>query len=130
MRISLRAWVFLPLLFAGCGVTREDTILHSRQNYLAAKASCQAAYPTALVAQSDCRTDAANRFIRPYYRYPDLMTWVQTKRRLLAARVDAGKMTKAAFDRQVAQAEREVAREETRRNDAEGSENGNAPNLR
>ena len=68
-----------------------------------------------MVAQSDCRAEAANAYIRPYYRYGDLMTWIQTKRRALAIEVDRHRMTRADFDRRMAQAERYVDREEERR---------------
>ena len=108
------------LILAGCTTPGEDPSVKARGRYLAAKAECEATYPDRFVAQSDCRTAAADQFIRPYYRYGDLMTRLQMTRRKLAADVDRHRLSPAAFARAVARAERESAREEQRRNEAAG----------
>ncbi len=112
-----RVWIVLPLLLAACGGPREEGSVEGKKRYLAEKAGCEARYPNAMVQMSDCRAAAANAFIRPWYRYGDLMSWAQTKRRELALKLDRRQISRAEFDRQVARAEREVEREENRRND-------------
>jgi hypothetical protein len=111
------ALLALPLALSAC-VSHEEQVTTGKQRYLAAKAACVAAYRTSLVWQSDCRSNAANQYVRPWYRYPDLMNDLQGKRRVWAMQVDAGKMTRAQFDRLVARAERASDREEARRNRA------------
>jgi hypothetical protein len=107
----------LLLTVAGC-VSREDQIAGGKQNYLAARDACVTAYPSRLVSQSECRTRAADQYIRPWYKYPDLMTELQDRRRELAVKADAHQITRAEYDRQVARAERDSDREEARRNRA------------
>ncbi len=69
-----------------------------------------------MVQQADCRTRAANAYIRPYFRYGDLMTYAQQQRRVLAAQVDQHRISLGAYNRKIAQSERQVAKEEDRRN--------------
>jgi hypothetical protein len=109
------ALLTVSLVISGC-VSREAQITDGQQRYLVAKQACITAYPSSLVRQSDCRTQAANEFIRPWYRYPDLMTELQQKRRELAIKADAHEISHAEFDRLVARAERASDREEERRN--------------
>jgi hypothetical protein len=116
LRIVISVPLALLLVLGGC-VSREEQIAGGQQRYLAARTACVTEYPRSLVRQSECRTRAANEFIRPWYRYPDLMTFAQDKRMELAIKVDAGTMTRAEFDRQVAKAESAVDKEEARRND-------------
>ena len=111
-----RALPVLTLACAACSVSPEADLGDAQQRYLSAKARCVTSYPKTLVLQSDCRTQAANTYIRPYYRYGDLMTWAQEQRRVLAVKVDRHEMSRAAYDREIARSEREVAREEERRN--------------
>jgi hypothetical protein len=107
----------LPILtLAGCGSSPTAGIADAQHRYLEAKAACDTEYSASLVQQADCRTHAANWFIRPYYRYGDLMTFAQEKRRDLAMRVDQHELSRRSYDRQIAATEREVAREEDRRN--------------
>jgi hypothetical protein len=107
----------LPILaLAGCGASPDSGIADAQQRYLAAKATCDAEYPRGLALQADCRTRAANTFIRPYYRYGDLMTFAQEQRKALAVKVDRHEMTRKDYDRQIALSEREVSGEEDRRN--------------
>jgi hypothetical protein len=113
-----RALIALPLLVAGCMAPTENGGVEARRDYLAAKARCEARYRHSLVALSDCRTVAANRYIRPWYRYGDLMTWIQVRRRMLAEKVDRHEMSRATYNREIAKAERQVSREENRRNAA------------
>ncbi len=112
-----RALPVLAVVLVGCSAANEADIANAQQQYLAAKANCVAEYPRSLVQQSDCRSRAANAYIRPYYRYGDLMTRSQEQRRALAVKVDAHEMSRAAFDRAIARSEQEVAREEDRRNE-------------
>jgi hypothetical protein len=118
LKSIVRALPFLGLAVVGCSVSPEADIADAQQRYLAAKAKCVTAYPKLLVLQSDCRTQAANTYIRPYYRYGDLMTRAQEQRRALAVKVDRHEMSRAAYDREIARSEREVAKEEDRRNTA------------
>ena len=122
MRKTLRGWLLAPLLLASCAGPVEHPSVVAKQRYLAAKSACESRFPAAMVRQSDCRTDAANAYIRPFYRYGDLMTRLQTRRRGFAVRVDGGKMSRAAFHRLVAREERAVEREETQRNIEAGLE--------
>ncbi len=122
----MRTWslVFLaaPLLLAGCVVPPPlESSAIARQKYLAAKSDCEIVWPNSLVGQSDCRTAAADRYIRPYYRYGDLMTHLQMERRALAMRVDLKQISRAEFNRRMASAERDNAREEDRRNQESGA---------
>src|ERR1700722_19314322 len=113
------AWItpVVSLAFAGCAVPSDESIGQAQRDYLAAKAACVTAYPRSLTAQADCRTHAANEFIRPYYRYGDLMTESQEARRSLAVAADRHEITRKEYDRQVARAEQRGAREEQQRND-------------
>jgi hypothetical protein len=113
------AWItpVVSLAFAGCAVPSDESIGQAQRDYLAAKAACVTTYPRSLTAQADCRTHAANEFIRPYYRYGDLMTESQEARRSLAVAADRREITRKEYDRQVARAEQRVAREEQQRND-------------
>lgn len=109
----------LPILaLAGCGAAPGTGIAEAQHRYLAAKAACDRDYPRSLSLQADCRTHAANTFVRPYYRYGDLMTFAQERRKALAVQLDQHEITRANYDRRIAEAEREVAREEERRNRA------------
>ncbi|MGD0430939.1 MAG: hypothetical protein ABSA58_07590 [Acetobacteraceae bacterium] len=112
----MRTLPVMTLALAACSASPEADIADAQQHYLAAKARCIATYPRSLVLQSDCRTQAANTYVRPYYRYGDLMTWAQEQRRALAVKADRHEMSRAAYDREIARSEREVAREEERRN--------------
>jgi hypothetical protein len=116
LRNIVRALPVLTLALAGCAAPNQADIGNAQRHYLAAKAECVAEYPDSLVEQSDCRSRAANAYIRPYYRYGDLMTRAQDERRIWAAKVDRHEMTRKAFDRAIARSERETAREEDRRN--------------
>jgi len=107
--------VLLTLAVGGCGGSRDIDSASAKQNYLAAKDTCLAAYPTSLVAQSDCRTRGANRYIRPFYKYGDLMTRAQEQRRDLAAKADRHQISRKTYDRQIAQSEAAIAHEEDRR---------------
>jgi len=107
----------LPILaLVGCTGSGDTGIADAQHRYLAAKAACDTDYPDSLAMQADCRTRAANQFIRPYYRYGDLMTYVQERRKALAIKVDQHHLSRRAYDRKIASAEREVSKEEDRRN--------------
>ena len=108
----------LPVLaLAGCAAPApQGDLAQAQHSYLAAKAVCDEEYPYSLVQLADCRTHAANEYIRPYYRYGDLMTYAQERRRSLAVLADQHKISVATYNRNVAQSEREVAKEEDRRN--------------
>ena len=112
----VRALPVLTFAVVGCSPSPEADIAHAQQRYLAAKGSCVATYPKSFVLQADCRTQAANSYIRPYYRYGDLMTRAQDQRRALAVKVDRHEMSRSAYERAIARSEREVAREEEQRN--------------
>lgn len=108
----------LPVLaLLGCSVpSPEVRIAQAQHRYLAAKATCDEDYPRSMVQQADCRTHAANAYVRPYYRYGDLMTYAQQQRRALAVQVDQHRLSLGTYNRKIAQSEREVAKEEDRRN--------------
>jgi hypothetical protein len=100
----------------GCSSSPEAGIGEAQHRYLAAKAECDTEYPHSLALRADCRTHEANTYIRPYYRYGDLMTFAQQQRKTLAVKADRHEITREDYDRQIAQSEREVSREEDRRN--------------
>jgi hypothetical protein len=107
----------LPVLtLVGCGGSPEAGIAAAQHRYLAAKAACDEKYTKSMVQQADCRTRAANAYVRPYFRYGDLMTLAQQQRRVLAVQVDQHRMNLATYNRKIAQSEREIAKEEDRRN--------------
>jgi hypothetical protein len=107
----------LPVLaLAACTSPPEGGIAQAQHRYLAAKAACDEDYPNSMVQQADCRTRAANTYIRPYFRYGDLMTYAQQQRRVLAAQVDQHRISLGTYNRKIAQSERQVAKEEDRRN--------------
>jgi hypothetical protein len=107
----------LPVLAVfGCAAPPEVSLAQAKQIYLAAKAFCDENYPKSMVQHADCRTRAADAYIRPYYRYGDLMTLAQQQRRALAVQVDQHKMSLTTYNRKIAQSEREVGKEEDRRN--------------
>ena len=87
----------------------------ARRHYLAAKSACVTRYPDSLAEQSDCRSRAADLHIRPVYRYGDLMTRAQQRRRELAIQADRHETSRATYNREVARSEAAVAREENRR---------------
>lgn len=104
------------LALVGCSASPEVGIAQAQHRYLAAKAACDEDYPHSMVQQADCRTRAANAYVRPYFRYGDLMTFAQQQRRALAVQVDQHRISMATYNRKIAQSEREVAKEEDRRN--------------
>jgi hypothetical protein len=107
----------LPVLvLVGCSTPPAGAVAQAQHRYLAAKAVCDEEYPRSMVLQADCRTRAANAYVRPYYRYGDLMTYAQQQRRALAVQVDQHRMSPATYNRKIAQSEGEVAKEEDRRN--------------
>jgi hypothetical protein len=107
----------LPVLaMVGCSVSPEAGIAQAQHRYLVEKAACDENYPSSMVQQADCRTRAANAYVRPYFRYGDLMTYAQQQRRALAVQVDGHRLSMATYNRKIAQSEREVAKEEDRRN--------------
>jgi hypothetical protein len=118
LKSIVRALPVLGFAVVGCTASPDADIADAQQRYLAAKTKCVATYPKSLVLQSDCRTQAANTYIRPYYRYGDLMTRAQEQRRALAVKADRHQISNAAYDREVARSEKEVATEEDRRNSA------------
>jgi hypothetical protein len=109
-------WALPVLALAGCGSSPQVGIAGAQHRYLAAKATCDENFSKSMVQQADCRTRAANAYVRPYYRYGDLMTFAQRQRRALAVQVDQHKMNMATYNRKIAQSEREIAKEEDRRN--------------
>jgi hypothetical protein len=118
LKSIFRALPVLGFAVVGCSVSPEADIADAQQRYLAAKAKCVATYPKSLELQSDCRTQAANTYVRPYYRYGDLMTSAQDQRRALAVKVDRRELSRSAYDREIARSEKAVAKEEDRRNSA------------
>ena len=118
MRIMVRALVLLPCALFGCAVPVPINPKVARSQYLAAKNDCIARYSTSLTLQSDCRARAADYYIRPTYRYGDLMTRAQEQRRELAIRADRHEITRRQYEREVARSEAAVSREEDRRNAA------------
>jgi hypothetical protein len=115
LRITVGILFALPLLLWGCGEPSVDRAT-AKSRYLAAKNECIARYPDSLTEQSDCRTRAADRYIRPTYRYGDLMTRAQEQRRDLAERADRHEISRQAYNREVARSEAAISREEDRRN--------------
>jgi len=107
----------LPVLaLVGCTGSSETGLAEAQHRYLKAKAACDRDHPDSLATRADCRTHAANAFIRPYYRYGDLMTYVQDRRKALAVQVDQHQLSRRSYDLRVAEAERKVSKEEDRRN--------------
>jgi hypothetical protein len=106
----------LVVLVCGCTQSRPVDLATAKQDYLAAKSACIARYPDKLTEQSDCRAKAADTYIRPFYRYGDLMTRAQEQRRALAVRADRHEISRRQYNRDIARSDAEIAREEDRRN--------------
>jgi hypothetical protein len=121
----------MTLALTGCGAPSGVDASKAQERYLAAKTRCVSEYPDRLVPQSDCRTQAANIYIRPFYKYGDLMTRAQEQRRVVAIRADNHEITRKAYDRQIAQLDAAIAREEDRRNktDDTATTQQTAPNF-
>jgi hypothetical protein len=116
VKAPVRALIVLTIALGGCGAFRENQSAAAKQQYLTAKADCVAEYPNSLVLQSDCRTRAADAYIRPFYRYGDLMTRAQEQRRALAVKADQHEISRKTYDHLIARSDAEIAREEDRRN--------------
>jgi hypothetical protein len=116
LKIILRAVPLFALALSGCGEPPRADLAAAQHRYLAAKSHCDREFADSLALRADCRTQAANAYIRPYYRYGDLMDYAQNQRRVLAVRADQHEITRATYNRLVAESEREVSREEDRRN--------------
>jgi len=99
----------------------------AKRQYLAAKNACVTRYPDSLTAQSDCRARAADYYIRPTYKYGDLMTRAQEQRRDLAVEADRHEITRRAYDCGVARSEAAISREEDWRNANGGRETSARP---
>jgi hypothetical protein len=114
----MRRFAFLALLpvLAGCGTPNPADKEAGRQRYLTARDECATRFRNSLVAQSDCRARAANLYIRPFYKYSDLMNRAQSQRRALAEEADDHHITRSSYERQVARSEAAISREEDRRN--------------
>lgn len=129
MRFTVRASLLLPLLVWGCAAPMPSPVdkAVAKRDYLAASRACIARYPRGLTEQSDCRADAANRYIRPIYKYGDLMTRAQEQRRALAVAADRHEISRARYNREVARSEAAISREEDRRNALGTSPDRGAP---
>jgi hypothetical protein len=120
MRKSMLGFLaLLAVLGAFLGACARPDVADSgtgRQRYMTAKADCTQRFRDSLVEQSDCRAKAANRYIRPFYKYGDLMTRAQEQRRVLAGKADRHEISRGTYEHQVAQSEAAISREEDRRN--------------
>jgi len=118
MRMPVRALLLAPLLLWGCAAPTPSPVdrAAAKREYMAASRSCIARYPDSLTEQSDCRAHAANIYIRPTYRYGDLMTRAQEQRRELAEAADRHEISRSQYNREVARSEAAISREEDRRN--------------
>jgi hypothetical protein len=117
----------LPLLLWGCTEPSPTEKAAARRDYLTAKNACVARYPDSLTEQSDCRAHAADMYIRPIYRYGDLMTRAQEQRRVLAVQADRHEITRMEYNRGVARSEAEIAREEDHRNSRRARDDEEGP---
>jgi len=124
LRILIWPALLVPLLLSGCVEPQRVTPVVAKNLYLAAKNECVARYRDNLTGQSDCRTRAADYYIRPTYRYPDLMTRAQEQRHALAVRADQHEISRRTYDREIARSEAAISREEDRRNAAAISHGG------
>jgi hypothetical protein len=105
----------VALVLFGCTPPAPVNPAVAKNQYLAAKNECIARYKDSLTQQSDCRARAADLYIRPTYKYGDLMTRAQEQRRALAVRADRHEITRGEYERAVARSEAAVSREEDRR---------------
>jgi hypothetical protein len=125
--MKARVLLILPLLLAGCVLAPPMDPIVAKRKYLAAKNECVERYRSSLTQQSDCRTRAADIYIRPTYRYGDLMTQAQEQRREAAERADRHEITRREYNREIAASEAAVAREEDRRNAMRSASHGGSP---
>jgi hypothetical protein len=106
-------------VLSACTLPPRFDSAEGKQRYLAARKDCAATFARSLTQQSDCMTRAADLYIRPFYRYPDLMTRAQTERHDLAVLADAHKISHKEYDRRMARSDAAISAEEDRRNTAD-----------
>jgi hypothetical protein len=82
-------------------------------NFEKDKAACGALHTA--VARARCFDGVVDRYVRPTVRDQDLLTLEEAERVALAEKVDAGKMTQAEADLQLAQARTGIFSEVQRR---------------
>jgi hypothetical protein len=103
----------LPIALALAGCVDDGPSPEAVASFERDKAAC-AAFQTAL-ARAKCFNGVVDRYVRPTVRDQDLLTLEEAERVSLAEKVDAGKMTEAEADLQLAQARSGIFSELQRR---------------
>ena len=81
---------------------------------------CKVQYPRSLAQQSDCVTAAEDTYMRPFYRYGDLLTLTQAQRKVIAAAIDNGQITVDDANLQLAKVRSALSQQEADRDNASG----------
>jgi hypothetical protein len=112
--------LIVPLMLGGCGLVRQAEMAKAKEQLTAAMAECKAQNPNSLVLLSDCYTAAEDTIWRPYVRYGDLQTLMQAQRKVLAAKVDHGELTKDEANLELAQVASAIRQQELERDNSAG----------
>lgn len=113
MRTKLFAAVVIACAASGCvsktarGPSPEEGKALAEQ----AQAECRAQKFRTHLAAARCLGEAEERYIKPSFPYPDLLSVRIATRNAIAEKVDAGKMTEAEGELAMAQANSKLASE-------------------
>jgi hypothetical protein len=111
------------IALAGCGIAAQQRLTQHREALKAAYIECATqakAGGWTLVHKGECLTAADNTYLRPDFRYGDLLSVFQAQRQVLAGRVDRGELRLDEAVLQNAQNLAAVGAEEARRNNEAG----------
>jgi hypothetical protein len=108
------------IALTGCGLAQQAQMRESMQKLQPAIEQCRSQYPSSRAQQSDCVTVAEDTYMRPYYRYGDLLSLMQTQRKVLAVAIDDGQMSVDQGNLQLAKAKAELTQQQFERDNAAG----------
>lgn len=120
----MRVWFLLPLFagLAGCGVVaanqRAEANAKARADFSAAVEACNQQFTDRTrqaIARAQCINAAQTTHLQPTVPYPDLLLQINATRMATAEQVQAGRMTVAQADLQLAQVVSQVVSEDQRR---------------
>jgi|ERR1700722_7359093 len=110
-----RAVLVTALLLGGCmtvGPTPEQLAL--RAEFKQALDDCRTRFAVH-VPRAKCANAADDKYLRPTYRYGDLLDVLEAQRMAIATRLDSGALTQADADLEFAKAKSELVSQEKAR---------------
>lgn len=122
LRYRGRPLLLACLFLASCSAAAErkekaEAYDEAIQRAQSAMAACDTRYPKGdkrYIEKTRCQNDATN-IIRPFMPYPDLVDQDTATRLSLAQKLQAGKLTEAQADQQLAQARAQINAEDKKR---------------